>query len=287
MNMEERKYIENYHIEQYERPSVAADIAIFSILDEGLRESNKKLQRQKLKILLIQRGAYPYKGLWALPGGFCTPYEDVCDTARRELKEETGVEPGYMKLVGAYGGKGRDPRGWIISNTFMALMNGANCRLKSGSDAGDAKWFVVDLQVENYDINQIRYTLQLSNEKDKLHLKAVILEQREFHNNHFHSTFSLAENDGLAFDHARIITDAVLMLRREVTNNYAVAFDLMPDKFTLTQLQNALEILLVKKLLPANFRRKIADYVVETEEIVEGEGFRPAKLFRRNQDATL
>ena len=58
----------------------------------------------------------------------------------------------------------------------------------------------------------------------------------------------------------------------------------MPETFTLTQLQHAFEVILGEKLLTANFRRKMNDYVIETEQIVEGAGHRPAKLFRRNME---
>ena len=65
-------------------------------------------------------------------------------------------------------------------------------------------------------------------------------------------------------------------------NDFKLGFDLMPETFTLTQLQNAFELVLDKPLLAANFRRKVNDYVVETDEVVEGAGHRPAKLFKRN-----
>ena len=71
-------------------------------------------------------------------------------------------------------------------------------------------------------------------------------------------------------------------MQKEVNENGRPVFDLMPERFTLTALQKAFEIVQGKKLLVANFRRKIADYVIETDEIAEGAGHRPAKLFRRN-----
>ena len=90
------------------------------------------------------------------------------------------------------------------------------------------------------------------------------------------------EDDGIAFDHAKIILSAILNLRNSVENDLKLVFDLMPEMFTLTQLQKAMELVLGQKLLTANFRRKIADYVVETEHSAEGAGHRPAKLFKRN-----
>ena len=91
MSEEEKKYLERYDISEYERPSVATDMAIFSVMEAAEAENFRKLPKKSLKLLLVCREAYPYKGSWALPGGFCRPGEDVAETARRELFEETGI----------------------------------------------------------------------------------------------------------------------------------------------------------------------------------------------------
>lgn len=84
-------------------------------------------------------------------------------------------------------------------------------------------------------------------------------------------------------DYAKIIAYAINTLRENL--NYSMlAFELLPEYFTLTDLQTVYEKILGKELLTANFRRKIADYVVETDEKVEGVGHRPSKLFKRNMD---
>ena len=146
MTQEEKSFLEQYDITRYERPSIAADIAIFSIREEGENTNFRKLAKKALKILLIKRGNYPYKDCWALPGGFCRPEEDVYETAKRELYEETNVKDVYLKPFGIFGETGRDPRGWIISNTFLALMDSRKCELQAGTDAGEAKWFAVELE---------------------------------------------------------------------------------------------------------------------------------------------
>ena len=97
---------------KYDRPSVAADVVVFSVMKDDECEDVRRLQEKKLKILLIRRGGFPYKGSWAMPGGFCRKGEDVIDSARRELCEETGIGDAYVKLVGVYGEPGRDPSGW-------------------------------------------------------------------------------------------------------------------------------------------------------------------------------
>ena len=265
MSREEKEYLSHYDISAFERPSIATDIVIFSILDDGISDNIRKLPKKALKVLLIKRANYPYKDCWALPGGFARLEEDITETARRELYEETNVKDAYLQPVGIYGRKNRDPRGWIVSNAFMALMDGEKCSLRAGTDAWEAQWFVIDIQAQE--------------------LKRELKEDGIFIETKYQLSLTNEENGGIAFDHGEIILSALLSLRSNVEKNLQPAFDLLPEMFTLTQLQNVFEILLGRDLLAANFRRKIADYVVETEKIAEGAGHRPAKYFKRNVEA--
>ncbi|MBR9705602.1 NUDIX hydrolase [Candidatus Pacearchaeota archaeon] len=121
-------------LEDYERPSVAADIVIFTIKNE------------KLKILLIKRGVEPFIDSWALPGGFIKMDEDLDDSAKRELKEETGVTPKYLEQLYTFGDVKRDPRGRVISITYFALIDyeKSQPKLNAKTDAKEAKWFSIN-----------------------------------------------------------------------------------------------------------------------------------------------
>ncbi|MCM1186970.1 MAG: NUDIX hydrolase [Lachnoclostridium sp.] len=293
MNEAEKEYLSHYDMSKYERPSVAADIVIFSILNDGISTNIRKLPKKALKVLLIKRANYPYKDCWALPGGFVKPGEDVAETARRKLYEETNVKNAYLQLVGTYGKKDRDPRGWIISNAFMALTDGEKCRLKAGADAWEAEWFNVKIRAQEMkkdlreDVSYVEteYRLYLTNEEKGLSLNAGLKQYRSFQNYHETVRYEILQSKGLAFDHAEIILSAMLSLRSNTEHDLRQAFDLMPEMFTLTQLQNVFEIVLGRELLTANFRRKIADYVVETVQIADSAGYRPPKLFKRNVEA--
>lgn len=293
MSEEEKNYLEKYDISGYDRPSVATDMAIFSVREAAEAENFRKLPKLSLKLLLVCRNAHPYKGQWALPGGFCRPGEDVAETARRELFEETGIQNAFLSLFGSFGEESRDPRGWVISNAFLALVEAGNHQLHAGADAGGADWFTIEAEVSGEtkevkeDSAQIEtdYILRFRQEKSGVVLTAKITEKKSFCNYHESVSYRITESDGIAFDHAKIILRAWQHMRETAETDPRIVFDLMPELFTLNRLQSAMELILGQELLTANFRRKIAEYVVETEKLSEGKGHRPAKLYGRNLKA--
>ena len=113
----------------FPRPSIATDIAIFTIKDEAL------------SVVLIERKEEPLG--WALPGGFLRPDENLDDCAKREAEEETGVDPQSLFHFGTFSEPGRDPRTWVISVAYFTLMQQDTIKLKAGSDASSAKIFSI------------------------------------------------------------------------------------------------------------------------------------------------
>ncbi|HET7361057.1 MAG TPA: NUDIX hydrolase [Salinimicrobium sp.] len=108
--------------------AVTTDCAIFY--------SNKK----EIKILLVQRKNEPFKGKWALPGGFLEEDEPLETGARRELQEETGLQVKNLQQIKAFGALGRDPRGRTISIAFWGEVFTEE-KVQAADDAQDARWF--------------------------------------------------------------------------------------------------------------------------------------------------
>ncbi|AWV33940.1 NUDIX domain-containing protein [Paenibacillus odorifer] len=282
----ESEFLKQYKAGDYERPSVTTDMVIFTVTEDEA-DSYRKLPEKELRVLLIRRGAHPFLGKWALPGGFVRPNETTEQAAVRELCEETGVEDVYLEQLYTFSDIGRDPRTWVISCSYMALINSDKLELKAGDDAADAAWFKVsyrplreqkELIVDGY-IKTLEYELKLSNEKEEL--SAVVERTMTAKTTSTGTDYEIVSNDGLAFDHAKIIACAIDRLRGKV--NYTdIALHLMPKLFTLTELQQVYEVIMDKELLKAAFRRKVADLVVETDHYTENAGHRPSRLYRRN-----
>lgn len=94
----------------------------------------------KENILLIQRRNEPYKGMWALPGGFVDENEDLETAAHRELQEETSIHIDNLSQIKAFGKPGRDPRQPTVTIAFTGIA-AKNVAVQAADDAKDAKWF--------------------------------------------------------------------------------------------------------------------------------------------------
>ena len=206
---------------EYPRAALTVDGVVFG-LDGG-----------ELKVLLIERGIAPFKGQWALPGGFVHENETLEAAVARELEEEAGLHGVFLEQLYTFGAVRRDPRERIVSVAYYALVNLADHTTRAATDAADARWFPA------------------------------------------------ARPPGLAFDHAEILTMALQRLRGKLRYE-PVGFELLPEKFTLTQLQQLYESVLGVPLDKRNFRKKVLgfDLLIPLEETFRDGPHRPAQLFR-------
>lgn len=272
----EQEFLERYRPGDYTRPSVACDMVIFTVMDADAG-NYRRLPEKQLRVLLIERGGHPFLGCWALPGGFVRPAETVGQAAARELREETGVENVYLEQLGVFSDPGRDPRTWVMSCAHMALIDSGQVRLQAGDDAQNAAWFLVSCAPQPE--KPARLALKLTGSDTTL---CAVVERR-MTTSAGAEEYTIIENDGLAFDHAKIIVCALERLRAQTVSGGA-AFHLLPEHFTLTELQQVHEVLLGRPLLKAAFRRKIAPLVQETDQMTQNAGHRPSRLYQRKQE---
>ena len=196
---DEELFLSTYDITDYDRPSVTADIAAFTI--------RKEADESKLALLLIRRGEHPYMNCWALPGGFLRADETIEECALRELKEETNVVPSAIMPVGVYSDCNRDPRGRIISHAFTSIVCEDAVRTLGGDDAIDAKWFDVTCEEEKDGMCR----LEVANDS-----VAIVSKLRGKISTFGKGSYEIVESGGLAFDHAVIIVEALMTLRGNV-----------------------------------------------------------------------
>lgn len=198
---------------------------------------------KRLAVLLIERGIPPFQGQFAIPGGFVQLDEDLEAAARRELAEETGVaEKVAIDQLATFGTPGRDPRGRTVTVAYTALVPFDKVEhARGGDDAAAARFFAI--------------------EGDR-----PVDEQ--------------GKRVRLAFDHEEIVRVAVERLRGRVTYTTA-PFALMPEEFTLSELQAAYEAILGRELHRRAFRQRMENerWVVETGK-TRGGAHRPARTFR-------
>ncbi|MDB6131090.1 MAG: hydrolase [Verrucomicrobiales bacterium] len=208
------------HTYQYPRAALTVDCVVFGLADS------------QLKLLLIERGLEPFKGKWALPGGFVRVDETVDAAARRELQEETGLHDLFLEQLYTFGRVDRDPRERVVSVAYYALVKEAAHETRAATDASDAKWFPVSRLPK------------------------------------------------LAFDHAEIVATALQRLKNKVRYE-PIGFELLPEKFTLSQLQDLYEAILGASLDKRNFRKKVLGFelLVPLKEKQMSGRHRPAQLF--------
>src|SRR5262245_23495485 len=211
------------HTYQYPRAALTVDCVVF-----GFDES-------ELKVLLIERGLEPFKGRWALPGGFVRIEETVDDAARRELAEEAGLKDVFLEQLYTFGAVSRDPRERVVSVAQYALVKLSEHETQPATDAADARWFPV------------------------------------------------SKVPKLAFDHGEIFAMALARLKAKVRYQ-PIGFELLPPKFTLSQLQHLYEAVLGVELDKRNFRKKVLslELLAPLKERQQAGPHRPAQLFSFN-----
>lgn len=280
----EEEFLAGYDAGKYERPSNTVDMLLFTIDNKDPDDIRKDAEKE-IKILLIKRKNHPDIHKWALPGGFVSMDENLDAAAYRELAEETNVTNVYMEQLYTFGEVGRDKRTRVISIAYMALTPRDNIRPIAGDDAEDVAWF----SVEKRQVNDTRHEIVISSAE--LDLRYVYTVDITFRKNGVVSVpipkiHATEENSRIAFDHIEMINTGIDRLRNKV-EYMPIAFNLVPEKFTLNEIQKVYEVILGKKLVKQNFRKWVDKFVEELDEKQEEVGHRPATLYRYREKKNM
>lgn len=283
----EAEFLKNYDANQYERPSVTNDVIIFTT-DDIKEENQRKVPKKGMQVLLVKRDEYPDKGKWSIPGGFIDVNESLEDGAKRKLREKTGVENVYIEQLYTFGDINRDKRTRVISIGNMALIEKEIIKFEETNELRESKWFWIDkILIEtkkNHRYIENNHILTLKSEDNEVEVRYQVNEKidRTMYRRKEMTYILLDEStENLAFDHYKILDYAVDRLRNKVEYT-PIAFNLLPRLFTVKELQNVYEAIMGREIL--NFRRKMEDMIIETDEKIEGKPFRPAKVFKFNED---
>lgn len=297
----QKNFITEYADSHYKKPSNTVDMVIFTAVNAEHENNSRNHLDKILQLLLIKRkgdpliahAKDPYKGKWALPGGFVNYDEDLDRTAIRELEEETNITGVYMEQLYTCGKVYRDLRTRVISTSYMALVDSSKLDMKAGDDAEDARWFTVTTHL----LEEIKTTTKLGYVRKRTYELRLVNQEVEITDQIFitktvegpisKTEWDYAENQtGLAFDHAAVIYSALERLKNKIEYT-DIAFALLPERFTLTELKKLYEVITGKTLYDANFRDKMEKQkkmVIQTDEWSSGKQYRRARLFRFNTD---
>ena len=266
-------------------PSVAVDVLLFAVGRQE-RENYRKLPEHVLQVFLIKQNKAPFLGQWALPGGSVGPDEYLDEAAYRQLTGKTQGSTIYMEQLYTWGDLHRDPRTRVISCSYMALTDKPAQNIPAGDDA---RWFtlkrkVIEQRKEMTDKGYIqRAKILIRLFAEDVTLCTLINTVKTVEGKISRVRRETAEPGGIAFDHALILECGIERLRSKLAYT-DIAFHLLPEFFTLTQLQQVYEAVLDKKLIKANFRRKMAGFLRETSLMTKDDGHRPAKLYCFNPE---
>lgn len=263
----EEDFLKHYDASAFEKLSATVDIAIFSVASSK-QENYRKLNNKHFSVLLVKRNRYPFKDMWCLPGGFIGIDETSEDAAKRVLARETNLKNIYLEQLYTFDDVKRDPRMRIISISYMALVD------KNRLDDTlyeNASWF--NMQIEEDDKN-IKINLDNGEENFDIVIKKTL---KELTTDRY--KYTIVKNDRLAFDHPLTIASGITRIKNKLEYT-DVAFHLMPEYFTLGELQQVYEVILGKELLDPAFRRIISSKVEATDKVRVDGGHRPSRLFK-------
>jgi 8-oxo-dGTP diphosphatase len=241
---------------RFPRPAVTADVVAFT------------MRADDLAVLLVQRKDEPFRGAWALPGGFVNENEALERAAARELHEETGLSGLRLEQLGAFGDPGRDPRGHTITVAYVSFLV-HEAAITPGDDAADAAW------------HPFR---SLALDPAAASRSVAPPPLRRGAKRRSSASARGAEPVRLAFDHAKIISRAYRRICKHLDDPVRdTAFDIVPPRFTLAELRRLYEVVLGRTIAPVTIRKYFVDRGLVIPATSKPTTKKSAQLYRWNR----
>ncbi|MBX3207501.1 MAG: NUDIX hydrolase [Labilithrix sp.] len=220
----------------YPRPAVTCDVVVFT------------MRADDLAVLLIQRKDEPFRGRWALPGGYVNENESLERAAARELAEETGIGGARLEQLGAFGDPGRDPRGHTITIAFTTFLV-AEAKIKAGDDAAAAAWHSFrSLALDGAPSARAATARSTPDARRGAQARPSAARSRT------------GGRIQLAFDHAILVARAYRRLCGHLDDPVRDrTFNLLPSRFTLADVQHVYEVVLGHSLSQRTFRKRLLE----------------------------
>lgn len=234
--------------DDYSKVTVGTDCIILST-DTHKEDNPHKTGKRGVQVLLIKRTRPPYKDLWSIPGGLVEYTKTIEETINGKIEKKVNLVGFYKEQLYTYGETARDPRGRVISVAYIGLVSKDKTKGVHDTGYGEPRWFWAMLD-----------------SKGNLHVT---------------DTETNEEITEMAFDHMDILRDSLLRLRNKAAYT-RVVYQMMPEKFTMLELQNVFEEIIGKTIY--SFRRFVGKAVCETGEYAEQRAHRPAMLYRYNEE---
>jgi ADP-ribose pyrophosphatase YjhB (NUDIX family) len=250
------EFLAEYDETKYRRPSNTVDMILMTV------------SQAKLKLLLIRRKDHPFINDWALPGGFINFDEDMENAVKRELAEETNItKDTYFRQLYTFGRTNRDPRTRIITTAYLSMTPEENIRhTRAGDDAADAGWFTISKNIISTDAKGRVSQVVLECEENGVRIVYDVYDR--VNHNYIHTDSALNEKESnakLAADHIKAVNMAMDQVQHRAAST-GILFNLLPDEFTLREVQNVYEAVIGRKTDTGNFRRDIRKMLNATGE---------------------
>ena len=240
-----------YDPAKYDRPSVTVDTVLMKLSGDEQVSSG-------IDVLLVKRVEEPYAGKWGIPGSFVRTNETLEEAAKRGLSDKTNVDFSevFTEQLYTFGDVERDPRMRILSVSYMGIVrDSAVPEIAAGKNAEEVAWGTVT----RHDNGDMEIAIHSENGYERVSLK------------------------NLAFDHGDIIKCAINRIANKVEYT-DIAFNFIPEEFTLGKVIDTYEAILGKVLDKSNFRKFIKRFVKESGGYETGVAHRPSKMYVLNDD---